>query len=197
MLTLDLAGLLMLAAPSMWAAAGPSNPASGTVASTWQHHKITFSYEGFTTAYTCDGLEDRLKSMFLQLGARKDMSIHAGACPGGPDTPSRSILVSAEFYTLAPAGEGSAPDAAANSGGESNTVPAQWQPLRLEPWKPRFMADGDCELMQSIEDVIKKNFTLRDLHYRTDCFPHDIQLNSYSVKGQTLKAAESASAAKS
>lgn len=192
MLTLDLAGLLLLAAPPVRSADASSNAAPETVASTWQHHKITFSYEGFTTAYTCDGLEDRIKSMFLQLGARKDVTIHAGACPGGPDTPSHMILVSADFYALAPVGEGSAADTAA----PENTVQARWQPLKFEPWKPRFMADGDCELMQSMKDVIEKNFALRNVEYRTDCVPHEILLNSYSVKAQALKAAQPAGAAK-
>ncbi|HEX3849081.1 MAG TPA: hypothetical protein VHV81_16995 [Steroidobacteraceae bacterium] len=192
MLTLDLAGLCLLAAPTVRPAEAPSNAEPETIASTWQHHKITFSYEGFTTAYTCDGLEDRVKSMFLQLGARKDMTIHTGACPGGPDTPSHMILVSADFYTLAPVGGGSAADTAA----QGNTVQARWQPLKFEPWKPRFMADGDCELMQSMKDVIEKNFALRDVQYRTDCVPHEIFLNSYSVKAQTLKAAEPGGTAK-
>jgi hypothetical protein len=48
------------------------------------------------------------------------------------------------------------------------------------------MGDGDCELVQEMKDLITKNFTLRDVQYRADCYPHEVTLDSFAVKVQTL-----------
>jgi hypothetical protein len=162
--------------------AAAADPAE-SVASTWQHHKTSFTYSGFTSAYTCDGLAERVRQMLELLGARKGVSVTAGACPGGPSTPSHMIIVDVDFYSLAPAvtpAAGAASDA-------SSTVNAQWRPIKFLPHSPGYMGAGDCELLQSMKDFINKNFTLRDLEYRTDCFPNTVSMNAYSVKGQALR----------
>ena len=136
-----------------------------------------------------------MRQMLLHLGARKDMTVRAGACPGGPNTPSHMIIVDVDFYSLAPAAAGASAGGGAADGIE--TVNAQWAPVKFIPDSPRFMGDGDCELLQSLKDFISQNFTLRNLEYRTDCFPHTITLNAYSVKAQALKAVPPGGAAKS
>jgi hypothetical protein len=157
-------------------AAADAVPAE-VVPSQWQHHQVKFNYVGFTTLYTCDGLEDHVRQIFLHLGARKDISVRAAGCPGPGDTPSHDALVNADFYTLAPATD-------ANN---SNRVQGHWTPLEVTPKRPNFMGDGDCELIQELKPVITQNFTLRNVEYRTDCFPHEITLNGFSVKGQALR----------
>jgi hypothetical protein len=39
-----------------------------------------------------------------------------------------------------------------------------------------------------MKDLITQNFTLRDVEYRTSCYPHQISLDGFAVKGQTLRA---------
>jgi hypothetical protein len=158
------------------------------VSSQWQHHKAHFSYMGFTTLYTCDGLEDQVRQILLHLGARKDITVTANGCPGPNNTPSHSAWVDADFYALAPATDAS----------ESDRVQAHWTALEITPVRPNFMGDGDCELIQGLKPLITQNFTLRNLEYRTDCFPHEITLNGFAVKGQALRPMPlSASAVKS
>jgi len=48
------------------------------------------------------------------------------------------------------------------------------------------MDDGACELIDQMKDLITKNFAMRDLQYRTDCVPYDININGFSVKGMAL-----------
>ncbi len=81
---------------------------SETVAGTWQHRHVTFSYTGFTSLYTCSGLEGHVRQILLHLGARQDLEVSAVGCPGPQDTPSYTALVRAAFYTLAPAPDSSA-----------------------------------------------------------------------------------------
>jgi hypothetical protein len=47
-----------------------------------------------------------------------------------------------------------------------------------------------------MKDLITKNFSLRDVEYRTRCVPQEVSLDSYSVKGQALRAVPTASPVK-
>jgi hypothetical protein len=158
--------------------AGADAPPGDIVTGMWQHHKATFNYVGFTTAYTCDGLGDRVRQILVHLGARKDLKVTASGCPG-PYTPSHSAWVSADFDTIAPAGGATG----------AGTVNARWTALEVKPRRPFFMGDGDCELMQSMKDFITKNFMLRDVDYRTDCVPNQLTLDAFGFKAQGLIAA--------
>jgi hypothetical protein len=173
---------LLIGAP-LWASAGSAvaaaaSPPPDLVSGAWQHHKLTFNYVGFTTLYTCDGLESHVRQILLHLGARKDVKVYATGCPGPFNTPTHTAWVQVDFYTLAPAPAGAAADA----------VHAYWTPLELTPRRPSFMGEGDCELIQGMKDVITQNFSLRDVEYRTDCFPHQVTLDGFAVKVQALRA---------
>jgi hypothetical protein len=156
---------------------GDGSVSAEVVDGAWQHHRVSFSYVGFTTLYTCDGLEDHVRQILLHLGARADVHVTASGCPGPFNAPSHSAFVDAEFYALAPAGEAA-----------SATVKARWTALEVTARRPSFMGDGDCELVQEMKDLITKNFSLRNVEYRTKCFPHDVTLDEFSVKGQALRA---------
>jgi hypothetical protein len=39
-----------------------------------------------------------------------------------------------------------------------------------------------------MKDFITQNFTLRAVEYRTSCFPNEVTLDGFSVKGQVLRA---------
>jgi hypothetical protein len=41
--------------------------------------------------------------------------------------------------------------------------------------------------MQAMKDLIMKNFSLRNVEYRTSCVPREVLLDGYAVKGQALK----------
>jgi hypothetical protein len=168
------------AAALLWglACGSPSDTAPNDVVnSQWQHHKVKFNYTGFTTLYTCDGLESHVRQILLHLGARKDINVTAAGCPGPFDTPSHTAWVDTDFYALAPA----------VGAGESDRVQAHWTNLAVTPVRPSFMGNGDCELIQEMKPLITENFTLRNVDYRTDCFPHEITLNGFSVTGQALR----------
>ena len=178
---------LTLAIPlSGWAGLAAAAPAEAPVAPAdvvpgiWQHHKVTVSYFGITAAYSCDALEDHVRSILLHLGARNDAKVNANGCPGGPDRPSRNAWIETDFYTLVPADTASAASAAA--------VKAHWAAREITPRQPYFMGDGDCELIEQMKDLISKNFSLRDVQFQTECVPHEIMVNGFSIKGQALIA---------
>jgi hypothetical protein len=155
------------------------SPGGGPViASSWQHHKAGFTYYGLTALYSCDGLENNIRSLLLHLGARKDVTVSAQGCPNGPSVPGRNALVTADFWTLSPSETSNTPQ----------TVQARWAPVAVSATHPYFMDHGDCELIEQMKDLISKNFSLRDLTYRTNCVPHEVVIDDFSIKAQALKA---------
>jgi len=172
-----LGGLYLTVAPPCRAADHRPDQPADVVTGAWQHHKVNFNYMGYTSHFTCDGLEERVRAILLHLGARKDDArVVASGCPGPIGATSRTAWVNADFYTLAPV-----------DAGGSDTVKASWTPLEVTPKRPSFMDDGDCELIQAMKDVITQNFSLRDIEYRTDCVPNELTLDGFAVKGQVLR----------
>jgi hypothetical protein len=177
--TLSLIALLMLGSAT---AAYALDGAAPTAA--WKSHTAKFHYFGFTTHYTCDGLEDKVKTILLHLGARQGAKVHATGCAYGPNTPSPFAWVDATFDTLAVA-EGAA---------GANDVQAQWADFQIAPHRPFDMGDGECELMERMKDVITANFALKDVDYRASCTPHHISIADYGVKGKVLRPLKLAAA---
>ncbi len=159
-------------------AADSTGAANGVVASTWQHHQVTFPFNGLTSKYNCNGLQDTVRQILLHLGARDDLKVSSGGCGPGSSAPGGRAFIDTDFYTLAPA-------AGSDS---SDTVAAHWTAKHLDPQHPYFMDYGSCELIQQMKDLITQNFAIQDLQYRTDCFPHDLNLHGFSVKGMALTA---------
>jgi hypothetical protein len=179
-------GLLSLLALPVVNAADADSSGAAVVSGTWAHHKASFNYYGITSLYSCSGLETNVRSLLKHLGARKDLSVRAYGCPGGYDAPSRTAIVDVDFYSLAPSAVAAA-----------NNVAARWTPVEVSANRPYFIGHGDCELIDEMKDIVSKNFSLRDLNYRTDCVPHEVNINDFSVKAEVLKplATPTASAA--
>jgi hypothetical protein len=159
-------------------AAEEGSAAGAVVAGSWEHHHANFSYYGITALYSCDGLEDNIRALLLHLGARKgEVKVNARGCPHGSSVPGHNAIVDVDFYSLSPSTDGNA----------ANTVQARWTPVSVSPTHPYFMGRGDCELIDELKDILSKNFSLRDLSYRTDCVPHQVNIDDFSVKAEVLK----------
>ncbi|HEY2462898.1 MAG TPA: hypothetical protein VGI32_02475 [Steroidobacteraceae bacterium] len=158
-------------------ATGDKSDAGPVVAGTWEHHHASFSYFGITSLYSCSGLETNISQLLRHLGARKDLTVRAIGCPHGFDTPGRDAIVELDFYSLSPSADANA----------ANTVQARWTPVQVTANRPSFIGRGDCELIDEMKDILSKNFSLRDLNYRADCVPGQVNINDFSVKAEVLK----------
>jgi len=157
-------------------AATPAEPSGQAVTGAWQHHHVNFNYYGVTALYSCDGLENNVRALLLHLGARKGAKVSARGCPHGSTIPGHYAIVDVEFDALSPSSDA------------TGTVPAQWMPVEVSPTHPYFMSHGDCELIDEMKDLISKNFSLREVNYRTDCVPYQLNIDDFSIKAQALKA---------
>jgi hypothetical protein len=174
-----LAGVLMaLPLPGATAAAVVAVE-PGSTAAQWHPQKLNFSYSGFTTLYTCDGIEDKVRDILLAFGARKDVKVHARGCVEPNNRPSKFAWVAVEFSSLVPVSDPAATD----------TVPASWTKVQIAPNRPLFMGAGECELVEQMRDVLQKGFQLRNTDYRVSCVPHQVSIADYSVTTEALKAA--------
>jgi hypothetical protein len=184
-ISIPLIGLMVLAC--ICGTGGSADAASSggpVVAGVWQHRHANFSYYGLTSLYSCDALESNIRSLLKYLGARQDVTVNARGCPRGSSVPSRNAIIDIDFYALVPDTE------------SHDAVQAQWTPALVNSTHPYFMGRGDCELIDEMKDLITKNFSLRDLDYRTDCVPHEVNIDDFSIKAQVLKAVPAPRAAK-
>jgi hypothetical protein len=155
------------------------------VTGTWEHHQASFNYYGVTALYSCDGLENNIRALLLHFGARKDATVRARGCPHGTSIPGHYAIVDLDFYSLSPSTDAQG----------DNVVQARWLPVLVSPTHPYFMSHGDCELVDELKDILSKNFSLRELSYRTDCVPYQINVDDFGIKAHALKPLPTAASA--
>lgn len=166
-------GLLGLGASGP-AAADAAAPAEHPVPAVWQSRDVVFSYQGFTTRYTCDGLRDKIRQVLLRLGAREDLTVFPSGCLGiGQVSPYPAVQI--HLSVLQPVHGTAAADA----------VPVQWTPVTLTGFDA--LEDSDCELVQQVKDKLLPLFPVRAVDSSTDCVPHQMS-RGVRLKLEVLKA---------
>lgn len=170
-----LAGALLLSAASRADDSAPSSGGPGT----WQSHKYTFQFLGFTTTYSCDGLADKLRIVLLAAGARSDVKSVPGACASGFGRPDKFARADLTFYTLTPA------DSSTAAGGG---VQGMWRPVAFAARKPQQLALGDCELIEQFRQQVLPMFTTRNVVSNTTCIPHQESGSNIDLKFDAFAA---------
>jgi hypothetical protein len=162
-----------------WAASvADDTPTQGV----WQKHEYRFSFFGFTTTYSCDGLADKLKLLLIAAGARMDAKSQPAACTSGFGRPDRFASAYLTFYTLAAAGADQASDA--------GTVNGNWRVVKFMPRTPSQLALGDCELIEQFRDRLLPMFSTRNIDNRTACVPHQLSGSDYSLTFDSFAAVD-------
>jgi hypothetical protein len=158
-----------------WAAASSQSSAASTHEfAVWVPLQLTFQYRHLTTAYSCSGLQQRMKSILLELGARSDLDVRPYGCTqlSGPD-PFAGVLI--KMNVLEPAG--SRPGLAAH-----------WRTVDLLANRELLQAAGDCELIEQIAQKILPLFTVRNVNYNATCPPRSLQPGATRLKADVLVA---------
>ena len=169
-----LAGALLLSTASR---ADDSAPSVGP--GTWQSHKYTFQFLGFTSTYSCDGLAAKLRIVLLAAGARPDVKSVPGACASGFGRPDKFARADLTFYTLTPADSGTAAGAGAQG---------VWRPVTFAARQPWDLALGDCELMEQFRQQVLSMFTTRNVVNNTTCIPHQESGSNIDLKFDAFTA---------
>ena len=174
--------LLLLAALSVGVCSATTpiqtRPTGKSEPAVWQHHKELISYYGVTETYTCTGMEDHLRQVLLYFGARKEGLKVTPMC-SEQLAPMHQVFVRLEFDSLVPA-------SSATGGSSGEQVTGEWADLHVSPRDSLFRDRAECELFEHLKDVLTKDFTLRDVQYRTTCTPYSTTLQDYQITGQVL-----------
>src|SRR5271154_1733315 len=116
----------MFALPGWAGGADGDNPRKAV----WKEQQLTFYYVGRTARYSCQGLRDKVRSLLLDLGARRDIKVSVLACDesasrltGGSLGPNLGLVFSSPAL----------PDAAAKppGPGDLSSLAANYIPFTL------------------------------------------------------------------
>jgi hypothetical protein len=152
-------------------------PASGTSA-VWTPKQLQFTYMGFTSHYSCDGLRDKMLSTLRKFGARKDLTVTESGCAGELGRPTPFPGVNIKVNVLTPADP--------KAGDAANAVPAHWQLIDLTASRDPLDVAGDCELIEQIKQRILPLFTTRNVQYQSTCIPNQLQIGGTQLKAEVL-----------
>jgi len=197
-----LAVSLAVAGATAVAATAPE-PAAGSAV--WVEKDLSFTYMGFTSYYSCDGVRDKVRYVMQQVGARPGFKVTVGGCVNmtGPEIMPR-VRVRAALPRIATpevlaelAHDRSRRELAAREqgGGASAAVdtttaqfPAQWRTLQFRGTPSSDVQDGDCELLEQLVHEVLVPMGVREVAgSRLYCVPHQVPINAVNLKLQVLE----------
>ena len=165
-----------LAEPPAESNSAQSTPPTWAV---WTPKELRFTYMGFTSHYSCDGLADKMRSIVLQLGARPDLKIRAMPCSGALGRPTEFPGVTVNMNVLTPWD-------AASANATVTPVPAHWKLVELSTDRDPLREAGDCEHIEQVKTRVLPLFTTRNIDYRSTCVPHQLQIGGTVLKAEVL-----------
>jgi len=181
---------LLLAVGALAQPPAESNPAQSSPPTwaVWTPKELRFTYMGFTSHYSCDGLADKMRSIVLQLGARSDLKIREMPCSGSLGRPTEFPGVTVNMHVLTPWD-------AVRANATATPVPAHWKLVELSTDRDPLREAGDCELIEQVKTRVLPLFTTRNVDYRSTCIPNQLQVGGTVLKAEVLIADEQAPAA--
>jgi hypothetical protein len=186
---LGAAGLLamagLLGTPDARAADAPGGAAAGDtqVSAVWKVQTLHFLYLGRTARYSCIGLEDKMQTLLLALGARRDLSVHAQGCGAAERvTQGASVGPSVNIVFSSPVPGRPSP------GGDVDALDARFEPFSLASDAMHNMQSADCELVQQFVQQILPKLATRNVKTDISCSPYEVSGGSFMIRGEVLRA---------
>lgn len=165
---------------------GPSLAADeAAITSKWQVQEINFSYVGFTTAYDCTSVADKIKAILTTLGAHPETQVRATGCPTA--RPSRTFFVRVTAAMPVPAADVKLTDAdksreellkrlGVKNEFEKEEFPAAWKSIELSKDRRLDLRPGDCELIEELHDEVLPKLGVKIEEERISCTPNQLSL---------------------
>jgi hypothetical protein len=178
------AGVGLLFALPLWAA----DPIVGSpFPAVWKEQHLEFSYMGRTARYSCQGLRDKMRSLLLDLGARRDLQVALLGCDESAPLRRGYLGPRLSLTFSSPA----LPDAIAKPlhPGDLAVVDARYEPFTLTSDAFRNYGVGDCELVEEFAREILPHFSARNVKQDITCIPYQASGSHFFVRGEILRAA--------
>jgi hypothetical protein len=163
----------MLTTLQAWAGAPTSR---GEETAVWSPKTLTFVYQGYTTKYTCDGLQARMKAVVSMLGARA-AQVRSYGCTrlGGEPDLFPGVRITMEVLQPAPEKAG-------------QVVTAHWKPVDLLEYRDPSLSAADCEFISQIKDKVLPLFATRKVDYGSTCEKRKVLVGATRLKAEVLTA---------
>jgi hypothetical protein len=177
------AGVGLLLALPLWAA----EPVVGSpFPAVWKEQHLEFSYMGRTARYSCQGLRDKMRSLLLELGARRDLQVALLGCDESAPLGRGYIGPRLSLTFSSPA----LSDAAAKPprAGDPAAVQASYQPFTLTSDAFRNYGVGDCELIEEFAREILPRLSAKNVKQDITCVPYQASGSRFLVRGEILRA---------
>lgn len=174
------AAVLLLGGSVAHAEALPDPP---VVEAVWKPQRIAFVYRGYSTLYSCSGLQDKLEKILMTVGARDDIELRAYSCDDQLSIARFEIaLVSPVEATPENVAELATYDArdelVARVRGERlasaedlQRFPAVWKTVSFARSREMKLAPGDCELVLALRRQILQRMSVQVVTDRVSCSP--------------------------
>jgi hypothetical protein len=177
---------------------------AAAIKAVWVDHDIAFTYSGFTTHYSCGGIESKIRYVLKQLGARPGYKVSATGCPdSGPElmphvriraalpkeaTPEVLAEIAKNRSKLELAGKASGKPTAGIDAATAQ-FPATWRVVKFEGTPMSDIQDGDCELMEQVLRQLLIPMGVQEVEGSSlTCVPHQVTINAVRLKVRVLAA---------
>lgn len=175
-------GSLMTSHPVM------AEQTANTVQAIWQPQEITFQYMGFTTAYNCDALADKVERLLRQVGVHESVRASGTGC--SLNRPEKSVSVRITLMAPIEASEANRQAIAANENraallrrlgvkaADTDAFPAHWQTVTLSDERSASPGSGDCELLEQLQNRVLPKLQVKVVKDSVSCTPHQVSIIS-------------------
>jgi hypothetical protein len=177
------AGMGLLLVQPLWAA----EPAVGSpFPAVWKEQHLEFTYDGRTARYSCQGLRDKMRSLLLDLGARRDLHVALLGCDESAPLGRGYVGPRLSLIFSSPA----LPDASAKAlrPGDLTAVDARYEAFTLTSDAFRNYGVGDCELVEEFAREILPHLSARNVKQDITCVPYQASGSRFLVRGEILRA---------
>jgi len=157
----------------------------------WKEQRLEFSYMGRTARYSCQGLRDKMRSLLLDLGARRDLQVALLGCDESAPLGRGYLGPRLSLIFSSPA----LPSASAKPlhPGDLSVVDARYEPFTLTSDAFRNYGVGDCELVEEFAREILPRLSARNVKQDITCLPYQTSGSRFFVRGEILRAVRSLS----
>lgn len=158
-----------------------SQPDAAVVEAVWKPQRINFVYRGYSTLYTCSGLQEKLEKILTSVGARGGVELRAYSCDDALSiarfeialtSPVEATPENVEELTTYDAHD----ELIARVRGERlasaedlQRFPAVWKTISFARSREMRLEPGDCELVLQLRRHILPRMSVQIVSDRVRC----------------------------
>lgn len=164
-----------------------ADPAVGIpVQAVWKEQRMDFSYMGRTARYSCQGLRDKMRSLLLDLGARRDLQVSLLGCD--ESAPLGRGYLGPRLGLVFSSPQLPDPSLKPLRPGDLMPVDARYESFVLTSDAFKNYGVGDCELIEEFAHDILPHLGARNVKRDITCVPYQASGSRFFVRGEILRA---------